>query len=150
MSSTDLLRKQRRRRILKSAVGVPAVLTIPSGMALAAGSVLCTNNEGNVLSEDFVREFLNPEAEESLIESLALGPGKQGRGKRKGPSGSTGAEDDPLFASNSTEEDAELPAEVEIDGQLYINDGEGNFVAASCWASINPDGVRAALSSRIA
>lgn len=48
MSSSQSERRERRRRILKGAAGVPVVLTLPSGAAIAATSVNCDANSQTI------------------------------------------------------------------------------------------------------
>ena len=48
MPSIDSEQRSRRRRILKAAASAPVVFTLPSGAALAAGSLTCAEKSANL------------------------------------------------------------------------------------------------------
>ncbi len=55
MSSSNPDRTQQRRRLLKTAAGIPVVLTLPSGAALAASSGMCVDNSAAAFTTDVQR-----------------------------------------------------------------------------------------------
>lgn len=116
---------QKRRKLIKAGMGIPAVFSLPRGAAAQAmTSVMCIDRDGNVITGFELVPITEP----------GVGGSEQVVGVAVRINGQDYIPQDGL---------------VEIEGQTYRLNDESSLVASSCWNSMNPQATAAGAAVKI-